>query len=70
MNICACMGPQRGDPYCYCEMHRRGLTPTPPSAAEVDRLQEVLADIFKPSSVTCLSCGAKAESAKHLPCGH
>jgi len=24
MSFCACMGPQRGDPYCYCEMHRIG----------------------------------------------
>ncbi len=26
---CACMGPTGDDPYCRCEMRRRGLTPTP-----------------------------------------
>jgi hypothetical protein len=70
MSLCACMGPQRGDPYCYCEMHRRGLTPAPASESEVFRLREVLSGIFRLDTVTCLSCGAKAESAETLPCGH
>jgi len=41
------MGPQRGDPYCWCEMQRRGMTPTPPSQEEVDRLKHVLDEVFK-----------------------
>jgi hypothetical protein len=47
MNLCACMGPQRGDPYCWCEMQRRGLTPTPPSQEEVDKLKAALDQVFK-----------------------
>lgn len=26
MNLCACLGPVDGDPYCPCEMKHRGLT--------------------------------------------
>jgi len=47
MSLCACMGPMRGDPHCYCKMLELGLTPTPPSQDEVDRLSKVLEDIFK-----------------------
>ncbi|MFM0141759.1 hypothetical protein [Paraburkholderia sp. RL18-085-BIA-A] len=47
MNLCACMGQQRGDPYCWCEMHRRGLTPTPPSQEDVDKLNAALDQVFK-----------------------
>ena len=25
MNLCACMGPMYGEPYCYCQMKQRGL---------------------------------------------
>lgn len=42
MNLCACMGPQRGDPYCPCEMKRRGLEPTGPSEEEYRALAEAL----------------------------
>lgn len=45
--MCACMGPQRGDPYCYCEMERRGLTPTPWSDEEKARLNAALSKMFK-----------------------
>jgi hypothetical protein len=24
-NLCACKGPMEGDPYCPCEMQRKGL---------------------------------------------
>lgn len=43
MNLCACMGPQRGDPFCHCEMKRRGLEPTGPSEQEKREFQEALA---------------------------
>jgi hypothetical protein len=41
------MGPQRGDPYCWCEMQRRGLTPTLPSQEEVDKMKDALDQVFK-----------------------
>lgn len=25
INLCACMGPMYGEPYCYCSMKSRGL---------------------------------------------
>lgn len=28
VRMCACMGPQCGEPYCPCEMTRRGLLPS------------------------------------------
>jgi hypothetical protein len=40
------MGPQRGDPYCWCEMQRLGLKPTPPSQDEVDKLKAALDRAF------------------------
>lgn len=47
---CACMGPLHGDPYCYCEMQRRGLSPSKSyewTPAEKEKLKEVLEHIFK-----------------------
>ena len=29
LNMCACMGAGYGEPYCPCEMSRRGLPPSP-----------------------------------------
>jgi hypothetical protein len=42
LNLCACMGPRYGDPYCYCEMKRKGLTPTEPPKVEWEQFNEVL----------------------------
>lgn len=47
MNLCACMGPLRGDPYCYCEMKRRGLEPTQATDEEKEKLALALGEIFK-----------------------
>jgi hypothetical protein len=44
VNLCACMGPRYGDPYCYCEMKRRGLTPTEPPKIEWEQFHEALKD--------------------------
>lgn len=45
--FCACMGPIANDPYCPCEMKRRGLEPTnlwtPEKVAE---LEAALASMF------------------------
>jgi hypothetical protein len=46
VSACACMGPLRGDPYCFCEMNRRGLTPTPSSPEEDAQLKAALAKMF------------------------
>lgn len=46
MNACACMGPMRGDPYCYCTMLSKGLEPTPASKEEVAELRAALAKMF------------------------
>lgn len=45
-SACACMGPQRGDPYCYCEMLNKGFTPTPWSAEEEAGFKLALAKMF------------------------
>jgi hypothetical protein len=37
ISVCACIGPVHGEPYCACEMRRRGL---PPSAAHVAASEE------------------------------
>lgn len=41
-NLCACMGPRYGDPYCYCEMKRRGLKPTDPPEIEWKQFEDAL----------------------------
>lgn len=75
MSLCACMGPQRGDPYCWCEMHRRGLTPTPPCQEEFnDVWRKALDKAFWARAqtqevVTCLSCGSTRERYQQC-CGH
>jgi hypothetical protein len=37
ISMCACIGPVYGEPYCACEMTRRGL---PSSAAHVAAIEE------------------------------
>lgn len=62
MKICACMGPMRGDPYCPCEMERRGLQATGPSEEEKRAFQEALARYCtQHESVArdCSKCGEK-----------
>lgn len=34
-NLCACMGAMHGEPYCHCEMERRGI----PRSAAHDKSQ-------------------------------
>lgn len=46
---CACMGPQYGEPYCYCEMKRRGLQMSKQhdwSPEDIEKLNKALAEIF------------------------
>jgi hypothetical protein len=48
INACACMGPQLGQPYCPCEMQRRGLSDGYEYAwteADKQRLKEALQTI-------------------------
>lgn len=50
INICACLGPQYGDPYCICEMKQRGLTPSKSydwTEEEKENLNNALAEMFK-----------------------
>jgi hypothetical protein len=49
MDMCACMGPLHGDPYCYCEMQRRGLNPNKAyewTPEKKEKLSKVLDEIF------------------------
>lgn len=47
LEFCACIGPEYGEPYCYCEMMRRGL---PLNEADrkvaMDRLNSELKRVF------------------------
>jgi len=46
IDLCACIGPGYGEPYCPCEMTRRGLPSSPERIAEAaaaeDRLKAVV----------------------------
>lgn len=47
-NLCSCMGKVGDDPYCPCEMERRGLKPTNIWTDEkLKELNSVLGEIFK-----------------------
>lgn len=42
--MCACMGPVCGEPYCPCEMRRRGLAPSPArQAADAEAAKKLAA---------------------------
>jgi len=47
ISLCACLGPMYGEPYCPCEMSRRGLPPSPQREAAQQDAQEKLAKLFE-----------------------
>lgn len=50
IDMCACMGPMHGDPYCICEMKQRGLSPSKSydwTKEEIDKLEAALAEMFQ-----------------------
>lgn len=51
LNICACIGPLNGEPYCPCKMKREGLeTSFKWSQEEKDKMQKALEEIFDPKN--------------------
>ena len=46
IHMCGCMGRQGNDPYCPCEMRRRGLKVSTPSATELQKLEFALNGIL------------------------
>lgn len=52
LNICACMGPQNGEPYCPCKMRREGLETTGGkwTQEDIDQMQKALEEIFDPKN--------------------
>jgi hypothetical protein len=57
ISLCACLGPQCGEPHCPCEMKRLGLAPSPARVAAEAEAQQKLADLvarglFAPSAYT------------------
>lgn len=46
INMCACLGAAPGEPYCPCEMDRRGLAPSPArqqaTAAANERMRDLV----------------------------
>lgn len=47
INFCACMGPRYDEPYCYCEMKRRGLPLNEPARKEAEQcLKEAMDRMF------------------------
>lgn len=47
-NFCACMGPLYGEPYCACEMRRRGLPRSQECIDSVAAAQKRLNELFGP----------------------
>jgi hypothetical protein len=56
MTACACIGPEYGEPHCYCEMKRKGL-PLNREARDADAKQfkEALNHWLK-SNVNAVNC--------------
>lgn len=46
LSLCACLGPMYGEPYCPCQMARRGLPPSPQRVAAQQDAQEKLKQLF------------------------
>lgn len=47
LNICACIGPINGEPYCPCQMRRAGLeTSGKWTQEDITQIQKALKDIF------------------------
>ena len=47
ISLCACLGAMYGEPYCPCEMSRRGLPPSPQREAAQQDAQERLTKLFE-----------------------
>ena len=47
ISLCACMGPLGGEPYCPCEMERRGLPPAPERVAAEEDAQRRLSTLVE-----------------------
>ena len=47
-NVCACIGKQGNDEYCYCELKHRGMDTShlEPSKEEMESLKEGFAIMF------------------------
>ena len=57
VNLCGCMGPGYGEPYCPCEMARRGLPPSPERVRATEEANRRMSDlvnegIFAPRELT------------------
>jgi hypothetical protein len=48
ISLCACMGPGYGEPYCPCEMERRGLPSSPEHIAANEESEKRFAKLFEP----------------------
>lgn len=46
LSACACMGPMYGEPYCPCEMNRRGLPSSPEHVAANEKANRDLDALF------------------------
>jgi len=47
MDMCGCLGPQQGDPYCPCTMDRMGLKRNLLSFEEQNEITHTLEEILK-----------------------
>lgn len=47
-SACACIGPMYDEPYCACEMRRRGLPPSPEHEFAMQKAEADLKSLFGP----------------------
>ncbi len=52
ISLCACMGARYGEPYCSCEMQRRGLPPSPAHVAAMEEDDRKLKTLFESGALT------------------
>jgi hypothetical protein len=48
VNVCGCLGAMYGEPYCPCEMRRRGLPSSPEHIAANAKSNEDMKKLFEP----------------------
>jgi hypothetical protein len=50
-SFCACMGPVYGEPFCPCEMRRRGLSSSPEHIKANEEANKQLQELFGPGGI-------------------
>jgi hypothetical protein len=52
ISMCACLGAAPGEPYCPCEMERRGLEPSPARQQSTEEANQRMRDLVNSGALS------------------